>query len=428
MKTFLKISKWLFIVFILWIILLLLSIYLSSLNSYKESDFNIPKDFFVTKFWDRDPYGEENWFEDFVKFKESFIKIDLKYFDIESKCIFDDEEEWNCKHLKDVYIKDLRNEKVKEYFFDIYKAKTDKDKVIIKRKITLIENILNHKLEYNSLDISEEDIKNYNDWIELFESRKKEIIEQKFKKFKNFVAVNKLKYRKIAKKEYILQTKEFSIFEWKVIFYSDIIQYSRAIRYLAYRYFEEWKYEQWINVLLDYQLFIDNLINKYDWDLMGASSIMTINNINNKGLEYFINNYNISKKLKNKIILVLENNIDNWFIQNSIKRDHLWYIKIFQYTYDKSINREEYTSFLNYILWYMKTKLFFSVKETKLISDKKIYDSIISKNKDIEWKCFSNISNYIWREMECYSIKNSFLFKKEQDMHNLRFQILEKLK
>ena len=83
-----KFIKWLFIIFTTLFIVLLISIYISSLSSYKESDFNIPKDFFVTKFGDKDPYSEENWFNDFLSFKK-VLKNKSWYFDILSKCLFD---------------------------------------------------------------------------------------------------------------------------------------------------------------------------------------------------------------------------------------------------------------------------------------------------------------------------------------------------
>lgn len=94
----LKIIKWLFILFVIWLIILLISIYISSLSSYKESDFNIPKDFFDTKFWDKDPYSEKNWFKDLVEFI-SFLEGKTGDIDIESKCIFDDT--IYCKYNKE---------------------------------------------------------------------------------------------------------------------------------------------------------------------------------------------------------------------------------------------------------------------------------------------------------------------------------------
>jgi len=39
---------------------LIFSIYISSLGSYKESDFNIPKDFFNTRHFDKDENSIEN--------------------------------------------------------------------------------------------------------------------------------------------------------------------------------------------------------------------------------------------------------------------------------------------------------------------------------------------------------------------------------
>jgi len=60
MKKILKVLKWLFITLITGTILLFATIYISSLNSYTEADFNIPKDYFKTKYADKDPNSEQN--------------------------------------------------------------------------------------------------------------------------------------------------------------------------------------------------------------------------------------------------------------------------------------------------------------------------------------------------------------------------------
>jgi hypothetical protein len=55
-----------------------------------------------------------------------------------------------------------------------------------------------------------EDFKKYKKSLKQFEAEKEIIIEKQFKKFRNFVAMNKIRYRKINNKEYILQTPEYS--------------------------------------------------------------------------------------------------------------------------------------------------------------------------------------------------------------------------
>jgi len=449
MGTFLKILKWLFVVFILWIILLLIAVYLSSLNSYKESDFNIPKDFFITKFWDRDPYSEKNWFEDFIKFNELLEKTDLEYFDIESKCIFDKEKmkEWECDKLKDDYIQDLKTKNIKEYLYYIYEAKTDKEKKEIERKIRIIKKVLSTKWNGFSKGINKKDIEKYNNALQLFEEQKEKIIEKKIKKIKNFIAVNKIKYRKINNKEYILPTPEYSWDLWKFVSYRYLIEYSRSIRYVAYRYFEEWKYEQWISVLLNFQWFIDNLINKYDWNLTGSMVLITINNINNEALEYFIDNYELSKDLKDKIEISLRNEIKEWFINNSLKWEYIFYrdnLKKAFSLYDELnaiIDRTTGVSIKEYkdIKSILEILFFVSKDETNLLLKKVFFDLIndnslvfvnnLCEDKGVSFN-FVNLNNYVWRTIICNTWMPVFSLQleKEQDMHNLRFQILEKSK
>ena len=73
--------KWFFIFFLSGILLLSVSIFISKLNLYKQSDFNIPKDFFNTQFWDKDPYSSENGYNDFVDFIKLLDKKDIWYID-----------------------------------------------------------------------------------------------------------------------------------------------------------------------------------------------------------------------------------------------------------------------------------------------------------------------------------------------------------
>ncbi len=393
MKIFLRVIQWLFITLILWIIILLIAVYFSSLNAYKESDFNIPKDFFVTKFWDKDPYSEKNWFEDFIKFNELLWKSNLEYFDIESKCIFDKEQmrEWECEERK------------KRYFNKMMK--------------------------------------------DLSEIERNEVLEKQFKKLKNFVAVNKIRYRNINEKEYILLTPEYSWLFWKSIIYTGVIQYSRLVRYVAYKYFDKWKYEQWINVLLEYQWFIDNLINKYDWNLITSMAIVTMNNINNESLEYFIDNYELSKELKNKIEISLNNEIDKWFFNNSTKWEYKFYKDNFKnivssydglntiLDVDSWIFKKEYKNITSIL-----ERLFFVSKdETNLLFKKVFYDLInndslvffnnLCGDKGVSFN-FINLNNYVWRTIICHTWISVFSsqFKKEQDMQNSRLKLLEKVK
>lgn len=359
-KTF----KWLSILLITFFIILWISIYVSSLNSYKESDFNIPKDFFNTKFWDKDPYSNENWFQDYILFTELLNdNTELLYFDFFSRCYFDE--------------------------------------------------------GYNN--------SNCND----------EMDEDRFNKFKNLIAVNKIKYKKINNKNYILETPEYSwayIWEkaywtWENIIYIWLIQYSRAIRFVAYKYFEEWKYEQWINVLLEFQLFIDSLMNKTDSNLINFLVYFTVNKINIEALNYFIDNYELNNKINEDIKIVLNKQIDEWLVENSLKREHLSSRTIFQYLWDDAMNKDEYENYFRYYYGMIETFLFFSVKETELISDKLRFDLINNKWLASIWICENNISNYLWRNIVCNNSSiYSNQYQKEENMRKLRSDTLEKLK
>jgi len=581
LKKMLKILKWLFIIFITWFAILLIAVYLSSLNSYKESDFNIPKDFFITKFWDRDLYSEKNWFEDFVKFNELLEKTDLEYFDIESKCIFDKEKirEWECEERKKRYFTKFLEEHDKEIDKEISVLKRksievlwkyenhqeilsneeennyneyfkEKNNLINKKYIKLEANkiyllkqfysyfsivdlskeiqITNDKLkelkptdvefykvfdyindkkvygrykefvdninkideniktiadvwktidkinnwiyiEQKTKDIIKEEIRKlfsgnlelsdfkiYNKSIREFEEQKNRIIEKQFKKLRNFVAVNKLKYKKIDNKEYILPTSEYTningYWNHKSISYWWLIRYTRLIRYVAYKYFEKWKYEQWIDLLLNFQIFIDNLTNKTDWNILTATVYITIQKYNLNMLSFVLDNYDLSEKLKEKIKNVLKEKINKWLIINWLKYEHNEARTIFQWLYDESLKRNKDEWLFSYYLWIITTFLFYSVDETEVLADKTKYDYISSLEKDYKntdfkfpknvcvidestWErtrynfSFNNLNNYIWRLMVCWwwSIDTSKL-QKEQDIHDLRNKILEKLK
>jgi hypothetical protein len=258
--------------------------------------------------------------------------------------------------------------------------------------------------------------------------------------------MNKIRYRKINNKEYILQTPEYSWFLWKSMIYPGLVKYSKAIRYVAYKYFKEWEYEKWINVLLEFQWFIDNLMNKYDsvpyWILINLDTNIT----NLETLRYFINNYDLSNELKEKIKLILGKRIDEWLIFNSLKREHLVNRTIFQYSWDESLKKDDGEWYLKYYFRVLINNLFFSVEETELINDKVMYDvilsnwnwskwysDILSKNIDNFWdgRFELSLNNYIWRVM-INRLAITTIYKTytqvEQDSRKLRADILERLK
>jgi len=368
MKIILKVIKWLFVFLIISFVFLLTSIYISSLNWYKESDFNIPKDFFITKFWDKDPYSKENWFEDFVKFNDELNNFDLQYFNIESKCLFEKEKinEWQCEEFRKSYIKSLNN-----------------------KDIELI--LLN---------------------------------------FENFVDENQIKYAKINNKEYILQIDENQITYWW------LIDYSKSLKYLSYRYFEEWNYDKWLKILLDFQLFIDNLINKYDWDLFGSLVIIDINKINLEWLIYIIDHYNLSKELKFEITKIIKPIVWEWLIKNWLKGDYKIYNKNLSYTlsFYENINIDDNNPKYKSIKSIIEIILFSSKNETELLFKKMFFDLITHKESVLYNNICDNqqinLNNYIWRKVFCswwiWDYKNEF--KKEQSLFTLRTRLLEKVK
>jgi hypothetical protein len=52
---------------------------------------------------------------------------------------------------------------------------------------------------------------------------------------------------------------------------------------------------------------------------------------------------------------------------------------IFQYLWDDAMNKDEYENYFRYYYGMIETFLFFSVKETELISDKLRFDLINNK-------------------------------------------------
>lgn len=339
MKNFIK---WLLIVVFWGVIIVFISIYISSLSSYKESDFNIPKDFFNTKHFDKDENSIKNWFNDFVKLLNEFLWeknkwFDLTYFDNKSRCIFDNKH--SCKYLE-------------------------------------------------KSDINKDD----------------------FYKFKSFILSQGKKFEKINNKEFIKQTNKYTWLSGKFIFYTWLIEYIRSSRYLVYYYFEKWKYNLWMNILLDNQKFLDNLINKSDLNLIWWLSLITMQKINLESINYIIKNYEIDNDLNNKINLVLEKEIDKWLIENGIKHEYFYFKEAIKIS----------------TLDTMQINIFYSENETFALLKKSFYDKI---KKDNSFKVWFNLNNYIWRFLVYWNISADYnnQFKKEDDLHKLRKGILEKL-
>lgn len=137
MKKLLKIVLVIILILIIW---LFLSIYVSSLFSYKESDFNISEDFFQTKYYDKGFESEKNWYNEFVSIIKNINENSeekLNYYDIQSKCFFELDENKKksfCESIdkvennisleyvyKYIYVTQLKFKKLneKEYIYDL---------------------------------------------------------------------------------------------------------------------------------------------------------------------------------------------------------------------------------------------------------------------------------------------------------------------
>ena len=221
---------------------------------------------------------------------------------------------------------------------------------------------------------------------------------------------------------FIKPTKEYTWTRWKRINYASLIQYFRINKYIAYKYFESNHQKEWLEILLQNQKNIDELVNKADFDLIWNLVLITLERQNLEAIKYFLENYEIKEKYKNKIKLILEKNIYNELIQNWMKRDYFIYI-------------ESYDDFINYKTWKffldnkrkIKYFLFNSDKENKFLIKIKYFEIIKNKWESL-FKVKTNINNYFWRKNYNNSINSySTQFEKEKDMHKLRKNILKLL-
>jgi len=381
-----KILKWFLIFISLFSIILGITIYISSLFSYKESDFNIPKSFFETRFEAKDEKSEKNGFNEFVEFNKMLErdfknKFNVGYLDLLSKCKFSDKIKDCEERKKEIYNKNLnkKNKTIKKNYIDNKEKNID----------TIIENQI---------------------W--------KDLIEAKFYIRKYNMKFNKL----LEKSDFIKPTKEYSKYNWKYIIYSSLIQYFRTSNYVAYTYFEKNNQESWLKILLQNQRNIDKLLNKADFNLIWNLVLITLEKQNIEAIKYFLENYEIKEEDKNKIKLVLEKNIYDKLIKNWMK--HEYYIEI--NSYDDFINYKTWKFFLDNKRK-IKYFLFYSDIENKLLIKNKYFE-IISNNWEALFKSKLNINNYFWRKNHNHSIFiYSSQFKREEDMHKLRKEVLDLL-
>jgi len=238
--------------------------------------------------------------------------------------------------------------------------------------------------------------------------------------------LNKIKYKKINNKDFILQTPEYSGSFWKNIAFTTFIKYSRVIKFVAFDYFEKWQYEKWVNLLLNYQDFIDSLINKWDMDFVSQLVLITIHNININAIAYFNEHYELSNSLKNKIYNSLEWQNFTWMIENWLKWEYKTNLGFLEEIRIITFQKNSSDSYYNYYKWIIEYNLFFSPKETKVLIDKKFHE-IISTQWENKFTVEKNLNNYVGRYL--YSTTDyASSYKKEENMIKLRNDILEKLK
>jgi hypothetical protein len=168
---------------------------------------------------------------------------------------------------------------------------------------------------------------------------------------------------------------------------------------------------------LNYQNFIDNLINKADADLILSLIIISISDINLNTINYFIDNYELDDSLKYIIYSSLDKQISEWLVNNWIINECNmqinWYKDLFDYISNESIKSK------------IESFLFLSINETKLLRKIQCFENINNKN----FIPPININNYIWRTILKWS--NSIYKTQQTNEKNIRIfreNILKKLK
>jgi len=324
------------------------------------------------------------------------------------------------------------------------------------------------KLYHNNITLN--DFIDYNKYSNLFEENKEKILKEKIKQFKIYTYIINKKLRNIEESDFIKPTMEYIwIYEpdkwqnyswywyWKNISYSWILQYFRISRLLIYKYFEEWKYEKWINLWLENQKFMDFYLNKYDWDLTGVLVWIVLEKDNLNILNHILKKYNISNELNEKIKNILNKELDKWLTKNALKNNHIVNRTFFQYLWDDimydiskaGIDKNTWKKIkkLNLSIESFKTYLFYNPRETEILSDKFIYEYItnwkypmdlynkICVKDEKTWNIkkynlsFNNLHNFIWRFLICTSFPFYYdkQFEKEQNIRVLRENILNNL-
>ncbi len=366
MKNIKRIWKGLIILTIISIIWLIAIVYISSLSSYKTSDFNIPEDYFYTRYMDKKIDSKGNGYNDYIDFlkeiEEKSSEIGLRYFYFKSKCII----EKKCNKITDDFLKEEMRKK----------------------------------------------------WIK----NRKDLVKSKLREFSKFARTNKERFKKIKEKEYIKTIVVDDVY----ISQSSYFTYIRALPYLIYTYLEKWQYEKWMYLLLEHQKSLDNLINKVENE--NSPFPLAIYEYNLRTIEYFLNNYRVQDDIKYSIKKVLETKIRDWLTidQNKVYRNRGK--KIFEkYINDLSlyykISHLFFFSERETLL--LLDKNFYDMIEASW-KRSIFFDTLMSWN---EASLFDgSIRNYIGRKIISWtwrSFKN--FLKKEKRAQELRARILKSL-
>lgn len=428
-----KIIKYISLLILISSMILAGIIYISSLGSYTEEDFNIPSDFFNTRHYDKDADSEDNWFKDYLKLLEvldSYNKSELQYYDVQSKCIFFNWDKKNCDTLYLPLITEFNTEKLDSLLIDNRRLKKDiSDDFILNtlnQYIWWINDNWDRKIEKilkNTYIEQIQKIKVSQNKNQKIEELINEIKPKSNRQFKNFIHINSIKLNKISKKDFFKIEDKYLWFDKDIVYHSSMFKYIHSSWYFAYIYMEKWDYKKWLNILIDNQDFLDKLLEKWDLDFYNSLAIISLNNINLTILEYLLNNYQLDDELLKSSLRSLDKSIEYWLLKNWFKMEFLdlyseiWYKKYFEDFY-------ETLSFYEKI----KTSLFYSKWETSLLY-KHYYYQIIKNIWDYNFLLENNINNYIWRKIiNSNTTIYTTQFQKVKNLKTLRNKIIKQLK
>jgi hypothetical protein len=300
--------------------------------------------------------------------------------------------------------------------------------------------------------INLEDLVNYNKFQNEFILNKDKILEERLKKLKILTFIVNKKIDKILEKEFFKPTKEYSNYydpiNWlssKSIIPRWFFDYSKSIFYISDYYCKIWHCNKGIDLLLKFQKWIDHMLINSDYDLLYFLILVDVYKNNISNIKYIIQNYDLWEKDKEKLKEYFNKKIPEWLVDNMLKIKHINYLSLLQYTKNKALY-DIWSSTDHEYYWiriFLETLLFYSPEETKIISDKVMYDVIQSKWKWSKWynehtknineywkNVFdSSLNNYIWRMLVSIMLKTNYTkyYNYEKDFNKTREEILNLL-